>query len=98
MVKYRGRFDDVFLGANFMKLINIGFGNLVAADRVLAVVSPDAAPVKRAIADAKAAGRLIDASCGRATAAVIFCDNGMIVLSAATPQTLQGRIDREDLE
>ena len=81
-----------------MKLINIGFGNLVAANRIVAVVTPEAAPVKRTVSDAKAAGKLIDASCGRATSAVIVCDNGMVILSAATPQTLQTRIEAEGEE
>ena len=79
-----------------MKLVNIGYGNLVAQGRIVSIIAPEAAPIKRIISDAKGAGHLIDASCGRATASVIVCDNGMIILSAATPQTLRGRIESDE--
>jgi len=74
-----------------MKLINIGYGNMVATGRIVAVVAPDAAPVKRLIADARGAGRLIDASCGRSTRAVIVTDSDHVILCAATPETIEER-------
>ena len=76
-----------------MKLINIGFGNMVSASRVVAVISPESAPVKRMIADARTNGNLIDASCGRKTRAVIITDSDHIVLSAVLPETVAGRLD-----
>jgi len=75
-----------------MKFINIGFGNLVAADRVVAITSPDSAPIKRLVQDAKDAGRVIDASCGRRTRAVIITDSEHIVLSAIQTETLSNRL------
>ena len=74
-----------------MKLINIGFGNLVAAHRLLAVVSPDSAPIKRVIQEARDRGMLIDASYGRKTKAVILMDTDHVILSAVQPETLQAR-------
>lgn len=71
-----------------MKFINAGFGNMVAADRVVSVVSPDAAPIKRMVQDGKETGRVIDVSCGRKTKAVLFCDSDHIILSALTPEKL----------
>lgn len=65
-----------------MRLVNIGYGNMVAASRVVAVVSPDSAPVKRMVQDGKAAGKVIDATLGRKTRAVLIMDSGHIVLSA----------------
>ena len=73
-----------------MKLINIGFGNLVSAGRVVAVVSPDSAPVKRLVKEARERGMLIDASYGR-TRAVLVMDSDHVVLSALTPETVAGR-------
>ena len=73
-----------------MKLINIGFGNLVSAGRVVAVVSPDSAPVKRLVKEARERGMLIDASYGRSTRAVLVMDSH-VVLSALTPETVAGR-------
>jgi regulator of extracellular matrix RemA (YlzA/DUF370 family) len=75
-----------------MKLINIGFGNMVFANRIIAIVSPESAPIKRIIQDAKEAGNLIDATYGRRTRAVIICDSGHIVLSAIQPETVANRI------
>ena len=72
-----------------MKLINIGFGNLVSAGRVVAVVSPDSAPVKRLVKEARERGMLIDASYGRSTRAVLIMDH--VVLSALTPETVASR-------
>ena len=74
-----------------MKLINIGFGNLVSAGRVISVISPDSAPIKRMIQDARERGMLIDASFGRSTRAVIVMDSGNVVLSALPPETLAAR-------
>ena len=73
-----------------MKLINIGFGNLVSAGRVVAVVSPDSAPVKRLVKEARERGMLIDASYGRSTRAVLM-DSDHVVLSALTPETVASR-------
>lgn len=75
-----------------MKLINIGFGNLVNAQRILAVVGPDSAPVKRLVSEARTRGSLIDASYGRRTKAVLVCDSDHVILSALTPETLAGRM------
>ena len=79
-----------------MKFINIGFGNMVAADRVVAVVSPDSAPIKRLIQDAKDQGRTIDVSCGRRTRAVIITDSEHVILSAIQAETIANRLDSED--
>ena len=81
-----------------MKFINIGFGNMVAADRVVAVVSPDSAPIKRLIQDAKDQGRTIDVSCGRRTRAVIITDSEHVILSAIQAETIANRLDSEDSE
>ena len=74
-----------------MKLISIGFGNAVAAARILAVVSPDSAPIKRVVQEARERGMLIDASYGRSTRAVLVMDSDHVVLSALTPETVAGR-------
>lgn len=74
-----------------MKLIGIGFGNLVSAGRIIAIVSPDSAPIKRMVQDARERGLLIDASFGRSTKAVITMDSGNVILSALTPETLAAR-------
>lgn len=79
-----------------MKLINIGFGNMVSADRVVAIVSFDSAPVKRIAQDAREAGRLIDATYGRKTRAVLMTDSDHVILSALQPETLAGRLTDED--
>ena len=75
-----------------MKLINIGYGNMVSAGRVVAIVSPESAPIKRMIQDARDAGSLIDATYGRRTRAVIIADSGHIILSAIQPETVSNRI------
>ena len=77
-----------------MKLINIGFGNVVSAAKVVAIVSPESAPIKRLVQDAKDTGRAIDATCGRRTRAVIVMDSNHVVLSAVQPETVGGRIDK----
>ena len=74
-----------------MKLINVGFGSMVAANRVLAVVAPDSAPIKRVIQEARDRGMLVDASYGRKTKAVILMDTDHVILSAMTPETLAQR-------
>ena len=80
-----------------MKLINIGFGSMVAANRVLAIVDPDSAPIKRVVQEARDRGMLIDASYGRKTKAVILMDTDHVILSAMTPETLAARwMDRQD--
>lgn len=74
-----------------MQLINIGFGNLISATRVIAIVSPDSAPIKRLIQDTRDTGKLIDVTCGRRTRAVIITDSDHIILSAIQPETISGR-------
>jgi len=75
-----------------MKLVNIGFGNVVSASRMVAIVSPDSAPIKRIISDVREQGLLVDATYGRRTRAVIVMDTGHIILSAIQPETVAGRI------
>lgn len=86
-----------------MKLINIGFGNLIAAGRLLAVVSPDSAPIKRVVQEARDRGMLIDASFGRKTRAVLLMDTDHVILTALTPAQVsdrsmdkQGQVYEED--
>jgi extracellular matrix regulatory protein A len=74
-----------------IKLVNIGFGNIVSANRVIAIVSPESAPIKRIISDARDRGQLIDATYGRRTRAVIITDSGHVVLSAIQPETVANR-------
>ena len=74
-----------------MKLINIGFGSMVAANRVLAIVAPDSAPIKRVIQEARDRGMLIDASYGRKTKSVLLMDTDHVILAASTPETLYAR-------
>lgn len=79
-----------------MKLINIGFGNMVSASRLVAIVSPESAPIKRIVQDARDKGLLIDASCGRRTRAVIITDSDHIILSAIQTETIAGRAAVKD--
>ena len=81
-----------------MKLINIGFGNLVSAERMVAVVSPDSAPIKRMVQESRERGMLIDATYGRRTRAVLIMDNDHLVLSALQPETIAGRAGGESRE
>ena len=74
-----------------MKLINIGFGSLVSASRLLAVVAPDSAPIKRVVQEARDRGMLIDASYGRKTKAVLLMDTDHVILSAITPEAIHDR-------
>lgn len=76
-----------------MQLVNIGFGNMVSAERMIALVSPESAPIKRLVMDAKDAGRTIDVTCGRRTRAVIITDSEHVVLSSFQAETICNRID-----
>ncbi len=79
-----------------MKLINIGYGNLVSAERLLAVVSPDSAPIKRIVQDSREIGMLIDATYGRKTKSVLIMDTGHTVLSALAPEAISARAETEE--
>ena len=82
-----------------MKLINIGFGNMISSDRLLAIVSPDSAPIKRMVQEAKDRGMLIDATYGRRTRAIVVMDTDHVILSAVQPETIAGRAgEREQTE
>ena len=81
-----------------MKLINIGFGNMVAAGRLVAIVSPESAPIKRIIQDAKERGTLIDATYGRRTRAVLVMDSDHVILSAIQPETVANRMNDDSVE
>lgn len=76
-----------------IKLVNIGFGNIVSANRIIAIVSPESAPIKRIIQEARDRGMLIDATYGRRTRAVIITDSDHVVLSAVQPETVAHRLD-----
>ena len=78
-----------------MKLINVGYGNMISSDRLIAIVSPESAPVKRMIQDSRDSGILIDATCGRRTRAVLVMDSGHIILSAVQPETMALRCGGE---
>lgn len=78
-----------------MQLINIGFGNIVSASRIIAIVSPESAPIKRIVQEAKDEGTAIDATYGRKTRAVIIMDSGHIVLSSIQPETVAGRLEKD---
>ena len=79
-----------------MKLINIGFGNLVSAERIVSIVSPESAPIKRMIQDVRDRGLLIDASFGRSTRSVIVTDSGNLILSSLTPDVLAQRAEEKE--
>jgi extracellular matrix regulatory protein A len=79
-----------------IKLINIGFGNIVSASRIIAIVSPESAPIKRVISEARERGMLIDATYGRRTRAVIAADSGHVILSAVQPETVKHRLQARD--
>lgn len=81
-----------------MQLINIGFGNIVSANRIISIVSPDSAPIKRLVQEAKDSRMAIDATYGRRTRAVIVMDSGHIILSAVQPETVAGRLDKDEDE
>jgi extracellular matrix regulatory protein A len=79
-----------------MKLINIGYGNIVSAQRVIAIVNPDSAPIKRMIQEAKENGSCIDATLGRRTRAVLITDSDHVVLSAIQPETISNRFSEKE--
>ena len=81
-----------------MQLINIGYGNMVSASRVIAIVAPDSAPIKRLIQESRDKGTLIDATYGRKTRAVVIMDSDHVVLSAVAPETVCGRAAEEEVE
>ena len=76
-----------------MKMVNVGYGNMAAGDRIVTVVSPEAAPIRRLIQDARDAGRAVDATCGHKTRAVIVTDSEHVILSPLLPETVAARID-----
>ena len=82
----------------FIQLINIGFGNIVSANRIISIVSPESAPIKRLVQEAKDSKMAIDATYGRRTRAVIIMDSGHVILSAVQPETVAGRLDKDDEE
>lgn len=79
-----------------MKLINIGFGNMVSTNRLVAIVSPDSAPIKRIVQEARDRGIVIDATYGRRTRAVLITDSDHVILSAIQPETIAGRVDARE--
>ncbi len=79
-----------------MKLLNIGFGNMVSSDRLIAIVSPDSAPIKRMIQESREKGLLIDGTYGRRTRAVILMDSDHVILSAIQPETIANRLNSRD--
>ena len=81
-----------------MQLINIGFGNIVSANRIISIVSPESAPIKRLVQEAKDSKMAIDATYGRRTRAVIIMDSGHVILYAVQPETVAGRLDKETVD
>ena len=81
-----------------MKFINIGFGNMVAAGRIVAIASPDSSPIKRLVAEAKEDGSVIDVSCGRRTRSVIITDSDHVILSAIQAETITNRLSDDSEE
>ena len=79
-----------------MKFINVGFGNMVSANRIVAIASPDSAPIKRLISDAKDDNRISDVSCGRRTRAIIIPDSEHVILSAIAAETITNRLSTEE--
>lgn len=80
-----------------MNLISIGFGNMISASRVIAIINPDSAPVRRIIQESKDTGMLIDATCGRRTRAVIIADSDHVILSAVQPETISNRMTMREV-
>lgn len=76
-----------------MTLLNVGFGNMVSAERIVSIVSPEAAPIKRLVQDARDAGAIIDASCGKKTLSVIVCDSRHVILSSLSTEVLASRLE-----
>ncbi len=79
------------------KLVNVGFGNVVNANKIISIISPEAAPIKRMVQTAKDNGMAIDATCGRRTKAVIVTDSGHLVLSSLLPETIAGRVNVKEI-
>ncbi len=77
-----------------MQLVNIGFGNIVSANKIVSIVSPEAAPIKRIVQEAKDGKTAIDATCGRRTRAVLIMDSGHVILSSVQPETIAARLDK----
>ena len=80
-----------------MKLLSIGFGSMISQQRIISIINPDSAPIKRLIQTAKKKDNLIDATCGRKTQSVILMDSGHIILSAFSPDTIAGRAEKNDV-
>ena len=83
-------------GAGMTRLVNIGFGNMVSGDRLIAIIGADSSPVKRQITDAREKGRLVDATCGRRTRSVIVMDSNQVVISALQPETIANRVNGKE--
>ena len=81
-----------------MQLINIGFGSIVSANRIIAIVSPESAPIKRIVQEAKDSKMAVDATYGRRTRAVLIMDSGHVILSAVQPETVASRFEKDDKE
>ena len=81
-----------------MQLINIGFGNIVSVERIISIVSPESAPIKRIVQEAKDSKMAIDATYGRRTRSVIIMDSGHVIVSAVQPETVAGRVDSDNQE
>lgn len=79
-----------------MQLINIGFGNMISSSKLIAIVGPESAPIKRKVQESRDAGRLVDATYGRRTRAVIIMESDHVILSAIQPETIAARLDEED--
>lgn len=87
-----------FIVGEFMKLLSVGYGNFVSMQKVVSIVSPDSAPIKRLIQEVRERGMLIDATCGRRTRAVIVTTSGHVILSAVQTETVCSRVDSKQLE
>ncbi len=81
-----------------MRLVNVGYGNMAAVNRLISIVSPDAAPIRRMVQDARDGGRVIDATCGHKTRAVLVMDSDHVILSPLLPETVAARIDERRAE
>ncbi|GMQ56889.1 extracellular matrix/biofilm regulator RemA [Vallitalea sediminicola] len=81
-----------------IQMVNIGFGNIISANRIIAIISPESAPIKRVIQNGRDDGKLIDATYGRKTRAVIIMDSGQIILSAILPETVGQRLIKDNLD
>ncbi len=80
-----------------LKLVNIGFGNMISSSRIIAIVKPESAPIKRMINEARDQGKLVDATYGRRTRAVIICDSDHLILSAVQPETMANRFNVKEV-